>query len=99
MLRTEYDGFPKEGQFLIKVGVANSVGKRLPNIQCGCPFRLDIHCGAKSFSAEEHEKILHDKLERFKIRGEWFLVDESTFDYVEKYIAQCMIDFRIQSKK
>ena len=58
------------GSECVKIGVSDTVEKRLTDLQCGCPHELKllgtIHGG---FGIE---KILHRYLKRMRVRGEWF---------------------------
>ena len=59
----------------IKIGVARSPDKRLATLQTGNHLDLRvlalIPCETR-LKAEELERWLHYRLERFNIRGEWF---------------------------
>lgn len=93
MLRAECDEFNIDG-WIVKIGIAKNIGNRFSNIQSGCPFKLYAHCAGKTYSAEEYEAQLHDYLSEFRMRGEWFLIDDETFDYVVNFLGEITKEFR-----
>jgi hypothetical protein len=58
------------GTEFVKVGKAVSVGKRLKELETGCPFELHIEAVANWHDSEERR--LHRYLEGCYVRGEWF---------------------------
>lgn len=65
------------GRNIIKVGMAKDVGKRARALQIGGPFEMQIiH---KIEIAAEHaqglEKLIHQRLKRYRMRGEWFRIE------------------------
>jgi hypothetical protein len=55
----------------IKFGRAASVGKRVRELEVGCPFDLEIVAVADW--PDEEEKFIHKLLDKDYVRGEWFL--------------------------
>lgn len=59
------------GKF-IKVGIARDIEKRLQLLQIGNPYPLKILRSFLSANPQRDEERLHNALERFHARGEWF---------------------------
>jgi len=65
----------------IKIGVAGDVELRLSNLQVGSPYKLLL---LVSFPGNELlEKILHNLLKPYKVRGEWFKMDDEVLDVID----------------
>ena len=65
---------------ICKIGVSSSPDKRLPGIQAGCPYGLEIL--ALKEGNRKLEKSLHKKFNRWRMCGEWFkLTDEIRFEF------------------
>lgn len=72
----------------IKVGFTNAVKQRVSNIQSGCPFELFLWIAIKTPKPKQVEHELHERLEDFKLRGEWFSPDENTLDWMLDYFTE-----------
>lgn len=60
---------------LVKIGLARSAEQRLINLQVGNPRRLMLRAKIGPLSPAQAvymEKDIHEKLKRFRLRGEWF---------------------------
>ena len=65
---------------ICKIGVSSSPEKRLPGIQAGCPYGLEIL--ALKEGNRKLEKSLHRRFSRNRLYGEWFkLTDEIRFEF------------------
>ena len=53
-----------------KVGYASKVSNRFSSLQAGCPFRLVLRDAVPGDKQLEYD--LHNALEEWAIRGEWF---------------------------
>jgi hypothetical protein len=58
------------GTQYVKVGKATSVGKRLKELEVGCPH--DLHIEAVADWPDEEERRLHRYLDQSYVRGEWY---------------------------
>ena len=56
----------------VKIGVANDVKKRLASLQSGCPYELTLLAQWHTSDAGRVEDELHELLDKYRIRGEWF---------------------------
>jgi len=56
----------------VKIGVANDVRKRLASLQTGCPYDLTLIAEWHSSDAGRVEDELHEILDKWRVRGEWF---------------------------
>jgi hypothetical protein len=68
----------------VKIGKANSIQQRLPELQTGNPNKLKVIYNIKCNSERQSktlEKELHKKFQNLRIRdnGEWFNYDEDLF--------------------
>ena len=73
---------------LVKIGVSSNVGKRLKQIQTSCPYRIELLEKAGVNDAYGHEKAIHDQYKKYKLKGEWFLLPDSTL-----FGIRCDFDF------
>lgn len=69
----------------IKIGYAYNIAKRLSTLQHGNPEELvcvgDIHCKNKK-AAIAQEQSLHQQLQEFRLRGEWFTAAQEVLDVI-----------------
>ena len=86
-----YVYFVTDGTGSIKIGKANDILSRIPELQTGNPHCLElvrhIECRDES-SSQRLEQILHARFEYLRIKthdSEWFLYDKSVF---EKYFSE-----------
>lgn len=56
----------------IKAGVARDVKRRLCMMQTGCPYELKVLVACQRDNAYHAERVMHDRLKAFHVRGEWF---------------------------
>lgn len=65
------------GRNIIKVGKADNVRKRVRGLQTASPFEMQIfhtiECSIEHVGALE--KLIHKRLKRYHLRGEWFRVE------------------------
>lgn len=61
-------------QYLVKIGKATNVERRLDNLQVASPHDLRL-LGSVS---GDHEKRLHRELQRHRVGGEWFSLNAET---------------------
>lgn len=71
---------------ICKIGFSTKPKERIKSIQTGCPHVLKI---ILLFEAEKYtETKLHHKYAKYKLSGEWFLIDgllkESIYKHIEK---------------
>ena len=55
-----------------KIGIADNPKHRLKALQTGNPTKLIIHYTVPCDNVRALERIIHQKLSRHKIKGEWF---------------------------
>lgn len=70
-----------QGAGLVKIGVANDVGKRMRDLQCGSPILLSLI--GFMVGDERHEKDLHVKFAHLRQHGEWFLLNDEITSFIE----------------
>lgn len=67
------------GRNIIKVGKADDVRKRVRGLQTASPFEMQIFHTIEVSS--EHvgalEKLIHKRLKRYHLRGEWFCIERA----------------------
>jgi hypothetical protein len=77
---------------LIKVGISQSVLKRIYDVHCGSPYPIEAalwtHVGSKR-QAISAEKTIKRRLAEMRTRGEWFGVDFSDKTQKEFFHATC----------
>ena len=66
-----------EGTNFYKIGVTHDVDKRLLQLQAGNPIKLLVVLRIKCNEARKKEILLHTKLQKYSVHGEWFSVDFS----------------------
>lgn len=61
---------------MVKIGKAKNVDSRVLDLQCACPFELELR-GTLKCSSEKHaykvENDLHHAFRNYRRKGEWFL--------------------------
>ncbi len=65
---------PQSGD--IKIGVSSGIKRRLAQLQTGSPTLLELMGWINSDSDYQTEKTLHKKYNDFRVRGEWFSIDQ-----------------------
>jgi len=73
-------------QELYKIGISKSPKERLPTIQTGCPFSLEIINTYKSKKAREIEEATHIKFKEHNTNGEWFKLTPALLKKVDEHI-------------
>lgn len=69
---------------ICKIGFSEKPKERIKSIQTGCPHLLKI---ILLFEAEKYtETKLHHKYARYKLYGEWFLIDGTLKESIYKHI-------------
>ena len=70
-----------------KIGISKSnYALRLKELQTGCPFELEMVHVIHSVNYHKWEKELHNKFQDKWVRGEWFDLDDASFNMVMKYL-------------
>jgi hypothetical protein len=64
-----------KGTSFYKIGVTRDVNKRLLQLQAGNPVRLSVVLRTKCNNAKKTEVLVHSKLQKYSVHGEWFEVD------------------------
>jgi len=62
----------------VKIGFSCDVVRRLCELQTGCPHDLKVEFVHITPRFREMERAMHDYFIEFRIRGEWFELDEDT---------------------
>jgi len=65
----------------VKIGIATDPEKRLGELQVGSPFNLWIRDKARPDNALTVERFLHDKFEKYHMRGEWYDIPEDDLHF------------------
>lgn len=65
---------------IYKIGVAKNPEQRLRDLQVGSPFTLSLRQTENPVDAKRVENFLHDKLEKYHFRGEWFDLPDELLD-------------------
>lgn len=65
----------------VKIGIAKDPEKRINMIQIGSPFRMWIRDYKRVPDARRIEKFLHDRFNKYHLRGEWFDIPEDELDF------------------
>ena len=67
----------------VKFGISVNPKRRLAGMQTSCPLDLEL---VGFFEGDEAlEKRIHKKLRRFRVRGEWFKVGETTLNFMSAF--------------
>lgn len=67
----------------VKIGYASDLDSRLSTIQISTPEKLSLMFTFEG--GKELEEYLHQRLNQFHIRGEWFAYNEVVKDFLLKY--------------
>lgn len=75
---------------MLKIGKANDVDSRLHELQCACPFDLELR-GKLACKGELHafevERDLHKTFKKYRRRGEWFLYNTEVKYAIDSIVA------------
>ena len=89
------DGFVyvavEHGSGLIKVGLSNNPEQRMKGLRRseGCAVEL-----LSTFKGNRQEEmILHEKLERWRVRGEWFAAESAFWDVIIAHFMSRGVNF------
>ena len=78
----------------MKIGKTVDIKSRMSNLQSGCPFKLFLWLAIRTFESDEIEKYLLDALSDFNIRGEWFVLDGESLDFLVSFFAKKNLETR-----
>lgn len=78
----------------IKIGYAKNIDKRIEQLQIGNPYELDVIIAIPGNI--NCEKILHEHLQKYEIRGEWFWPSHYIYRLIRKFkiIQDELVDYR-----
>ena len=85
-----------EGFEYIKIGMTKNIKNRMRNIQSGCPFKLSLWVCAYTKNPAQVEAEIHDKMEKFRLHGEWFSPDENALDEIMNFFSQKNKETRVE---
>jgi hypothetical protein len=86
--RTKFIYVIQAGEF-VKIGVATDVAKRIQELQTGCPYNLKLVVAVPCKNAYASERSVHDRLQAFHTRGEWFRASRSEIDAALSELRKC----------
>jgi hypothetical protein len=66
----------------VKIGRASDLGRRVSQLQTGCPYKLTLLGWMETQQAERDEQRLHTKYQRFRESGEWFFFSKEIREFV-----------------
>lgn len=68
------------GRNIIKVGKAGDVRKRVRGLQTASPFEMQVFhtIEVSTQNVGALEKLIHKRLKRYRLRGEWFRIERQT---------------------
>jgi hypothetical protein len=77
----------QNGKYPIKIGVTRSLERRLSNLQTGNPHKISLLAQllVPSDIAYQVESEVHRRLDRYLIRGEWYLLEREQVDQLTKW--------------
>jgi hypothetical protein len=84
----------------VKIGIAIDVDSRLKGLQTGCPFELLLRYKIKVPKGMERnlEKSLHEKFDRYRVQGEWFVLDQNIIDWLDFHANQFNLKYKLNRK-
>ena len=80
-------GYKSKFGAILKIGrTSGSIQKRVQQLQVGCAHQLEIFATfnfnyKQEANDKKHEKLIHNFLEPFRLKGEWFRFDLHKPDY------------------
>lgn len=77
-------------QQFVKIGIADSVAKRLCSIQTGNPYTLELLNSFSVTQARQVEHSLHEHFDAQWQRGEWFTLTDEQIERIRT--AQTIVD-------
>lgn len=70
----------------LKIGMSKSPKQRFENIQSGCPFDLYLWMSIRTPIPKQVESFLLEKYKEFKLRGEWFSLEEKQLNDLLRFV-------------
>jgi hypothetical protein len=80
-----------------KVGISSNPTKRMKDLQCANPRKLEFIFVAgfeNRFICEVMECGMHSKMNTHKIRNEWFIYNKYTEKWINKLISSSLEDLK-----
>lgn len=74
----------------VKIGIATDLGSRLASLQIGNHARLFVHHHVETDHAQSVEELVHKKLYKNRLMGEWFAVSKTVAFKAIKAIASAV---------
>lgn len=82
-----------EGTPYIKIGVSRDIVQRISDIETSTPYSVVLHVYERTEKATEIEAQLHKRLEKYRVRREWFDVAvEVAHRELQSFLAMATID-------
>lgn len=68
----------------VKIGYTKSLGKRIGDIQVGCPFPVEVLrvINSDGDNVRKLEKSLHRKFRDYRMNGEWFRLSDEIMQFM-----------------
>jgi hypothetical protein len=66
-----------------KIGLTNSIERRLADMQTGCPYLLFALRSYMVTNPVAVEAMLHAFFHKKRVRGEWFRLDDTDLNYID----------------
>jgi hypothetical protein len=84
----------EKGTNLYKIGKTYSIPKRIKQLQCGNPHKLEL----VAISDGNIESFVHSAIEKYHVRGEWYELDRKGLEKALKVMAKfsnarCVVEF------
>ena len=89
--------FKVNDQFM-KIGITTrDVVERMRKLQTGCPFKITplAFCSLNTEDAVRLEKHIHSRLAKFKINGEWFLMNDESEQLTKDILVEISIKHEV----
>lgn len=76
---------------LVKFGFSSSPSSRLNTLQTGSPVKLEIIAACRGL--RHHEKMIHGRLRRDRVYGEWFQRSANVEEVIRHITAGSIVEF------
>jgi hypothetical protein len=75
-----------------KIGVSDNPPERIKQLSTGSPSLIELRYQFDCWNAKKSEKNLHDAFGAYRVRGEWFDIDEDVMDMLWELIELNGVD-------
>lgn len=75
-----------------KIGVGSICDHRLDSFRTGNPYQVDLVFECEIENAFEIESYIHEQFNHFRVRGEWFWLNNADLETIKSWILEQLME-------